>query len=67
VDVAIIGGNLLYAVAGMLLMFGGFLLFDRLTPRMDFSDELRKGNLAVAVVVAALFLSVAYIIGRSLN
>jgi putative membrane protein len=59
--------NLGYAFGGMLLMLAGYILFDKLTPRVDFNDELGKGNVAVAVVIAALFLSLAYIIGRSLN
>jgi len=67
VDLSIITANLLYAFAGMLLMFVGYILFDKLTPRVNFPDELGKGNVAVAIIIAALFVSLAYIIGRSLN
>ncbi len=66
-DSSIILGNLGYAIAGMFLMFAGFMLFDKLTPRVDFQAELSKGNMAVAVIIAALFLGLAYLIGRSLN
>ena len=66
-DLSILGGNLLYAALGILLMFGGFWLFDRLTPRVNFADELGKGNVAVAIVIAAMFLAVGFIIARSLN
>ena len=66
-DLSIITANLLYAFAGMLLMFVGYILFDKLTPRVNFPDELGKGNVAVAIIIAALFVSLAYIIGRSLN
>lgn len=66
-DLSIVAGNLLYALAGMLLMFGGFWLFDRILPRVDFSVELGKGNVAVAIVIGAMFLAIAFIIGRSLN
>jgi uncharacterized membrane protein YjfL (UPF0719 family) len=51
----------------MILMFAGYILFDKLTPRVDFPDELGKGNVAVAICIAALFLALAYIIGRSLD
>jgi len=67
VEISIVAGNLLYAAAGVLLMFGGFWLFDRLTPRVDFSIELGKGNVAVAIVIGAMFLAIGFIIGRSLN
>ncbi len=59
--------NLLYAAVGMILMFAGYILFDKLTPRVNFPDELGKGNVAVAICIAALFLALAYIIGRSLD
>ena len=66
-DISIIAGNLLYATFGVLLMFGGFWLFDRLTPKVDFASELAKGNVAVALVIGAMFLAIGFIIGRSLN
>ena len=66
-DFSVALANLAYAFGGMVLMLAGYILFDKLTPRVDFNDELGKGNVAVAVVIAALFLSLAYIIGRSLN
>ena len=66
-DFSIAATNLFYALCGMILMFAGFLLFDKLTPRVNFADEIGKGNLAVAIIIAALFVSLAFIIGRSLN
>ena len=35
--------------------------------QVDFPEELRKGNVAVAIFVAAIFVSIAIIIGNSLN
>jgi len=67
VEISVAALNLGYALAGIVLMFAGFWILDLITPRVNFSDELGKGNLAVAIVIAAFFLSVAYIIGRSLN
>ncbi len=57
----------MYAAVGILLMFAGYVLFDKLTPRVNLPDELGKGNVAVAICIAALFLALAYIIGRSLD
>jgi len=40
---------------------------DRLTPEVNFAEELRKGNVAVAIFIAAIFLSIALIIAGALN
>ena len=64
---SIIGTNFLYAALGVLLMFVAFRVIDWLTPGVDFNDELRKGNIAVGIFIAAIFLSIAIIIAKSLN
>lgn len=66
-DLAIIALNFLYAILGVALMFGAYRVIDRMTPEVNFPEELRKGNVAVAIVVAAIFLSVALVIAAALN
>jgi hypothetical protein len=66
-DWTIIGVNYLYAALGVVLMWVAYRLFDRLTPQVDFAEELKKGNIAVAIFIAALFISIALIVGRALN
>ncbi len=66
-DPMIIVLNLGYAVAGVVLMWLAYRLFDKLTPEVDFAEELKKGNIAVAIFIAALFIGIAMIIGRALN
>lgn len=63
----IIAVNFLYATMGVLLMYFSYRLIDLLTPQVDFPEELRKGNIAVAIFIAALFVSIAIIIGGALN
>ena len=63
----IIGLNILYAVIGVVLMFLSYKVFDLLSPKINFEDELKKGNLAVAIFIAAIFIAIAMIIGGSLN
>lgn len=63
----IIALNLLYAVAGVVLMYLSFKVFDLLTPKIDLEDELKSGNIAVAICVGSLFVSIAIIIGGALN
>ena len=66
-DWSVVGLNFVYAVLGVTLMFVAYRVIDMLTPQVDFADELRKGNVAVGIFVAAIFLSVAIVIGGALN
>ncbi|MCA0377367.1 MAG: DUF350 domain-containing protein [Gemmatimonadetes bacterium] len=64
---SIVGLNLLYAVLGVVLMFIAYRVIDRLTPQVDFAEELRKGNIAVGLFVSAIFIAVAIVISGALN
>ena len=66
-DLKIIGLNLGYAVLGVILMYASYRIIDRLTPDVDFPAELKRGNVAVAIFIAALFIAIAMIIGHALN
>ena len=59
--------NVMYAVIGIVLMFAAYKVFDLLSPKINFEEELKKGNIAVAIFIAALFIAIALIIGGSLN
>jgi uncharacterized membrane protein YjfL (UPF0719 family) len=63
----IVGANFLYALLGVILMFISYRAIDKMTPEVNFAEELRKGNVAVGIFIAALFLAIALIIGRALN
>jgi uncharacterized membrane protein YjfL (UPF0719 family) len=67
VQLSIIGLNFAYAILGVLLMYASYRIIDKLTPEVDFPAELRKGNVAVAIFIAAIFVSIAMIIGHALN
>ena len=66
-DYSIIGLNFMYAVFGVVLMYVSYRLFDWLTPGMDFREELKRGNIAVAIFIAALFIGIAIVIAGALN
>jgi uncharacterized membrane protein YjfL (UPF0719 family) len=61
------GLNFAYAILGVVPMWLSYRAFDLLTPRVDFAEELKKGNVAVAIFIAALFVAIALIIGNALN
>ena len=66
-EFSVIALNILYAVIGVVLMFVSYRIIDRLTPEVDFPVELQKGNVAVAIFIAAIFISIAMIIGKALG
>jgi putative membrane protein len=53
-----------FGVVAILLIVLGYITFDKLTPKLDFSDLLNKGNIALAVVVGSFILGLCYVIGR---
>jgi uncharacterized membrane protein YjfL (UPF0719 family) len=67
VEWTIVGINFLYAGLGVVLMYLSYRLIDILTPQVDFPTELKRGNVAVAIFIAALFVSIAIIVGGALN
>ena len=64
---SVVGLNLLYAVLGVVLMFLAYRAIDILTPKVDFEEELKRGNVAVGLFIAAIFVSVAIVIAGALN
>ncbi|CAG1769468.1 hypothetical protein BAC2_00342 [uncultured bacterium] len=66
-QLSIIALNFAYAILGVTLMFIAYRVIDKLTPEVNFPEELRKGNIAVAIFVAAIFLSVAMVVAGALN
>jgi putative membrane protein len=61
-------GNVISATAfgllGIVLLLLGYFLFDWITPRIDVQKELTEKNMAVATVVAALLIGIAYIVAH---
>ena len=66
-QLSIIALNFVYAILGVVLMYASYRVIDLLTPQVDFPEELKRGNIAVAIFIAALFLSIAIIIGNALS
>lgn len=63
----IIALNIIYAIVGVILMFASYRIIDWLTPEVNFPLELSKGNIAVAIFIASIFISIALVIGGALN
>jgi uncharacterized membrane protein YjfL (UPF0719 family) len=63
----IVASNFLYAALGVVLMYTTYRVIDWITPQVNFTEELKRGNVAVAIFIASLFLSIALVIGQALN
>ena len=59
--------NFIYAAMGVVMMFAAYRIIDWLTPEVRFPEQLNRGNVAVAIFVASIFLSIALIIGGALK
>ena len=66
-QLSVIALNVLYAIIGVVLMYLSYRVIDLLTPEVDFRAELKNGNVAVAIFMAAIFISIALIIGKALG
>lgn len=50
-----------WTVVGVILIYTGLLLFDKLSP-IDYRAEIRKGNVAAGVVLGAVILAIAAVV-----
>lgn len=66
-DWQIIGINFLYAILGVVLMFVAYRLFDLVNTKLDFQEELKKGNIAIAIFIGAIFIGISIIVAGALN
>ena len=57
----------LFGMLGIVMASLGYKLFDLIETKVDFAEEIRKGNMAAAVVVAAFLVGICYIVGRAVG
>ena len=56
--------TVVFGLLAILLIVVGYIAFDKLTPKMDFSEQLNQGNVAVAIVVGAFILGVCLVVAK---
>ena len=66
-DARILVISVVYAGLGMVLLYLGYRLFDWLTPTNLQEDIFKNGNVAVAIVVGAFILGLAFVIGAAIH
>jgi uncharacterized membrane protein YjfL (UPF0719 family) len=50
-----------WTFVGVILIYGGLLLFDALSPT-DYRAEIRRGNIAAGVVMGSVILAIAAVV-----
>ncbi|QIZ70121.1 DUF350 domain-containing protein [Oxynema aestuarii] len=58
---AVVVETIVWSFLGIILLYLGVRLFDKLDP-IDYRAEVEKGNLAAGVIVASIILSLAAIV-----
>lgn len=56
------GLSVLYGIIGIVLLIFGYWAFDKVLTRVDFNEELRNKNTAVAIVIAGFMIAIGIII-----
>ena len=58
----------IFSILGIIILTLAFVVIDKLTPSIDLWKEIcEKQNMAVAIVVAAMFLGIAVIVASSIH
>lgn len=53
-----------FGIVAILLIIVGYKAFDLLVKGLDFDDLIRKGNVAMAIVVASFILGLCHVVAR---
>jgi len=50
---------------GIILLIGGYKIFDWLTPKWDFSHIIENANLAGAIIIASFIAGLAWVVSSA--
>jgi putative membrane protein len=63
----VIGGTILYAVIGVAVLWLAFIVIDKLTPYHLWHELVEQKNVALAIVVGAMFIALGMIIAAAIH
>jgi uncharacterized membrane protein YjfL (UPF0719 family) len=64
---AVVLASVLYAVIGVVVLWVSFILIDKFTPYKLWEEIVEKKNLALAVVVGAMFIAIGQIVAAAIH
>jgi putative membrane protein len=60
-------GSIIYALVGVLVFWISFVIIDKLTPYRLWDEIIEKKNLALAIVVASMCISIGLIVSAAIH
>jgi len=57
-----IGISIIFGFIGILLLVFGYWFFDKVLTKLDFNQELKEKNVAMAIVIAGFMIAIGIII-----
>jgi len=63
----IVLGSILYAVVGVLVFWISFVIIDKLTPYKLWEEIVEHKNLALAIVVGSMCISIGLIVASAIH
>jgi putative membrane protein len=60
-------GSMIYALVGVLVFWLCFVIIDKLTPYRLWDEIVEKKNLALAIVVASMCISIGLIVSAAIH
>ncbi len=57
-----VGLSIVFGFVGIVLLILGYIIFDKVLTKIDFNEELKKNNIAVAIVIAGFMIAIGIII-----
>jgi putative membrane protein len=63
----IVLGSILYAFIGVAVLWLSFVVIDKITPYNLWEELVEKKNVAVAIVVGAMFIAIGSIVAAAIH
>lgn len=57
-----LGTSIVFGLVGIILLIFGYWFFDMILTKIDFNEELKKNNTAIAIVIAGFMIAIGIII-----
>lgn len=57
-----IGVSFIFGLIGIILLIFGYVVFDKVLTKIDFDEELKNKNVAMAIVIAGFMIAIGIII-----
>jgi uncharacterized membrane protein YjfL (UPF0719 family) len=64
---AVVLGSILYAIIGVVVLWLSFVVIDKLTPYKLWEEIVGHKNVALAIVVAGMFIAIGQIVAAAIH